>query len=875
MVLNMGEMTSEENIRCDKCGSENPCDNVFCGICGSRLGPHPGESITLEDLTEEKLLKRALEGRFRIIDELGRGGFGVVFRAEDLQLGRHVAIKVLHLTKSGDKGLVHRFVKEARLSAKLEHPNIARIYTIDFAGFIHYFIMEYITGPTIKDVLMEHSVFSSFYTVKFGRDIARALAFAHTQQIIHRDIKPANVILKNKETAVVTDFGIAKALWSDATGLTTGAIGTPVYMSPEQFRGEELDGRADQYAMGILFYEMLVGDVPFIGSGAQLIQKHLSMDPPPLRQRNPSIPVELENIVLTMLAKKRTNRFPDCQAVLDALSALDPEDLPRDSVVTSDKTTWEGPTINQLIDDGRKALEQNDYPRAYDLLYAAGQMDPHNSDVEEMLNRVLINKGKAQEFEQFVKNGISRFHDARYTEAIKSWENALEIYPANTELPKLIERARKKQHSTKRGEDLKIEGIRAVEQHRYDTAIQRFKAAGELLNSSENIDELIKDAENRRLRADDAEEMLIQADKLRGENQFDEAIDLYEKILKIDPHRRTAQKGLRDVIKARDEGSDAESVEGKRKSSRRYWFFGVILAVCIIGGGFIVWIVTDVHTGKSGFSAFSVFRQRTPTPIPTVTPVAPTPSPSVLPTVTPTPQPTKRPTQVPRKPTRTPAPTETWTPRPLTPQQKVMKAQRWVSDKHFRKALMLLNDVLREDPANEGAKRLRFEVQDVLERSRNMLLVARRFAREGNVREAREIIGRVRDQDPYNPKLDTILGKLESVSHKKPVLIHPSVKPDPVRQGQTVIVSVNVTLYSRLRQASLHYRYGLGSWKEVELSEELIFSNGQATNLKFTIPGPEYPGTGLEYWIEITDHAGQTAHLGSREAPISVHGEGM
>ncbi|MBN1355816.1 protein kinase [bacterium] len=757
-------MTSFDFLHCSRCGSENPPSNVFCGICGSRLDSTDG--ITLEDLTEEKLLRKALEGKFQILEELGRGGFGVVFRAEDLQLGRHVAIKVLHLTKSGDKALVHRFIKEARLSAKLEHPNIARIYTIDFAGFVHYFVMEYITGPTIKQVMIEQQVFSAYHTVKFGQDMARALAFAHDNGIIHRDIKPANVILKNSETAVVTDFGIAKALWSDVTGLTTGAIGTPVYMAPEQFRGEDLDGRTDQYSLGILFYEMLTGDVPFAGTGTGLIQQHLSMPPSPLRQRNPEIPEMLEHIVLKMLQKNQEDRYPDCRAVLRELEGLDLAALPREGVLTTDRTTWEGPTINQLVEKGREALERSDYIRAYEILNAACQLDPDNEDVREMLSVVRLNKGRAQEFERYVKSGIAGFHDGRYTDAIAAWEEALSIYPANTELPKLIERARKKQQSTKRGEELKGEGIRALEQQRFDTAVHRFNAARELLSPGAGLTELLREAEDGRERSEHIENLLDQAQDLRRENKLTEAIALYREVLKMEPGRKTAEKGLREVLGERASDGIGGAVlsredktvpAGPETNKERFripvWLIGLIIAAMVAGGGIGGWMVFGKLRSQHDASLRDGLIPPQPeTPVSTVVDTqAPVESATPVPTLIPAPSPSRTPK--PSPPTPTPIPRPTATPVPKTPGEWLMDAQRLHTEKHYRKALVVLKSVLNQDPDNAGALRLKYEIQDVLERSRNMLIVARRLAGEGNVREAREIAERVLELDPFNPAL--------------------------------------------------------------------------------------------------------------------------
>lgn len=557
-------MPNQPRILCPKCGKENPPQNVFCGICGSRLEASSSSGgITLDDLTEAKFLERALSGKFRIEKELGRGGFGVVFQALDLLLDRNVAIKALHLTKSGDQQLVRRFIKEARLSAKLEHPNIVRIYTIDSAGLIHYFIMEFVDGPTIKDHLNERGVFSPYDAVKYAKDILNALAFAHDHGIVHRDIKPANVILKREEFAVVTDFGIAKALWSDATALTTGVIGTPIYMAPELFRGEDSDGRTDQYSLGVMLFEMLTGEPPFIAQGTLLIQQHIAGQIPSVRQRNPDVPPEIEEIVTRMLRKRREDRFKDCHEILVALESIDVSMLPRETDLLTQSVTLADFSIGNLVERGQSAMDERDYDKALEFINAAHILSPDNLDIQIQLEQIRLKKESDQKVEDLVREGIARFHEGRYTLAIQSWELALALDESHADVPKYIDQAKKLKIATDRGEALKAEGLRAVNQQRFDTAIHKFEAARELLEDDKELPDLIERARHAGKEADEVRDLLDKADEFRVNYRFEDAIAVYRRILKLDPDRVTARQSLEKTIQDQKTYADFLTMEAK------------------------------------------------------------------------------------------------------------------------------------------------------------------------------------------------------------------------------------------------------------------------------------------------------------------------
>src|SRR5271154_774498 len=302
-------------------------------------------------------------GPYEILEKLGSGGMGLVFRAWDERLHREVAIKLLHEDYTMP-GMRERFLQEARAASALNHPNICTVFDIGEQDHNPYLVMELLEGETVKDRI----VFSTLpveEVLAYGIEIADALAAAHNKGIVHRDIKPANIFLvkmpNGKKQAKVLDFGLAKIgreerrEWEprprDLT--TVGAtVGTLAYMSPEQARGESLDARSDLFSLGIVLYEMATRQAPFRGTTSALMFVQLfSHDPEPVRHWNESIPRELEKIILKLLEKDPKDRFQTAKDLQDALLKAGSKlerggwlskgtSLPVPLVRTSDPVAW-------------------------------------------------------------------------------------------------------------------------------------------------------------------------------------------------------------------------------------------------------------------------------------------------------------------------------------------------------------------------------------------------------------------------------------------------------------------------------------------------------------------------------------------------------
>jgi eukaryotic-like serine/threonine-protein kinase len=260
-----------------------------------------------------------IDGRYKVLSKLGSGGMADVFLAEDEQLGRKVALKLLHERFAADPDFVERFRREAQAAAGLQHPSVVSVYDRGTYGDTYYIAMEYLPGRSLKQLIREEAPVQPIRAIDITLQILRAARFAHRRGVIHRDLKPHNVIVDDADQAKVTDFGIARAGASDMT--ETGSImGTAQYLSPEQAQGLTVREGSDLYSIGVVLYELLTGRVPFDADAAVTIAlKHVSEAPPRPTQFNPNIPPELEQIVLWVLNKDPADRPADADQLITAL----------------------------------------------------------------------------------------------------------------------------------------------------------------------------------------------------------------------------------------------------------------------------------------------------------------------------------------------------------------------------------------------------------------------------------------------------------------------------------------------------------------------------------------------------------------------------
>jgi serine/threonine-protein kinase len=308
----------------------------------------------------------AIEG-YEILGKLGKGGMGSVYKARHQKLDKLVALKVLPPELASNQEYLDRFMREARAAAKLNHPNIVQALDVGESYGYHYFVMEYVEGRTVKDMIEQDGPLPEGRALDIVIQVSEALVHAWKHEMVHRDIKPSNIIVNEQGVAKLCDLGLAKSVSEDGTITQTGVImGTPFYLSPEQARSEDLDCRSDIYSLGVTLFHMTTGQVPFTGnSAATILYKHIFLDPPKPKSLNPKISDGLSRLILRMMSKSRDDRpqtpttligeLRELVRELDEREGRDP-DAPRVESTRSD--AYDMPTAtferlgNSLVDSG-------------------------------------------------------------------------------------------------------------------------------------------------------------------------------------------------------------------------------------------------------------------------------------------------------------------------------------------------------------------------------------------------------------------------------------------------------------------------------------------------------------------------------------------
>ena len=314
-------------MRCPRCHAENPDDARFCGSCSSPLSSEarPTDALTR---TLETPVRGLVEGaivadKYRIIGEIGRGGMGIVYKAEDTKLKRAVALKFRPHQWTADPEVRERFAHEAQAASALDDPNICNIHEIgETADGRMYIAMACYEGESLRERLKKRPL-STDEAIEIASQAARGMAKAHQKGIVHRDLKPANILITNDGVAKIVDFGLAKLAGQVRLTREGTTIGTIAYMSPEQARGQAVDHRTDIWSLGVVLYEMIAGRLPFKGENdASMIRSILDDEPAPLAKIRNDLPAGFEQIVHKTLAKNPADRYGRMEDLRDDLSAV-------------------------------------------------------------------------------------------------------------------------------------------------------------------------------------------------------------------------------------------------------------------------------------------------------------------------------------------------------------------------------------------------------------------------------------------------------------------------------------------------------------------------------------------------------------------------
>ncbi|MGB2763828.1 MAG: protein kinase [Candidatus Aminicenantaceae bacterium] len=317
-------------IKCPKCQIDNPDTQKFCGECATPL-PSSEEipaspTKTLETPTEELTTGSTFAERFQIIEELGKGGMGKVYRALDKKLNEEVALKLIKPEIASDKKVIERFRNELKIARKIVHKNVGRMYELMEDEGAHYITMEYVPGEDLKSFIRRSGQLAVGTSLRITKQVAEGLAEAHRLGVVHRDLKPSNVMIDKEGSARIMDFGIARSLRGTELTREGTAIGTPAYMSPEQASGQDMDHRTDIWSLGVVLYEMLTGHLPFKGKSEQaVIHSILNDEPETLAGLRSEVTLELGKIVEKALAKSPDKRYANIDEMLADIQSVEKE----------------------------------------------------------------------------------------------------------------------------------------------------------------------------------------------------------------------------------------------------------------------------------------------------------------------------------------------------------------------------------------------------------------------------------------------------------------------------------------------------------------------------------------------------------------------
>ena len=315
-------------IRCPKCNTANPSDSRYCRECATPLPaaekPAGSPTLTYETPREKFASGTVFAGRYQIIEELGKGGMGSVYRAIDKKLNEEVALKLIRSEIASDRMTLDRFSNEIKIVRKIVHRNVSRMYHLSEEKGIHYITMEYVPGEDLRRMLRMSKRMEIGTAISIARQVLEGLAEAHRLGVVHRDLKPGNIMIDQEGQVRILDFGIARAIKSEGPTEVGLIIGTPEYMSPEQVEGKEVDQRSDLYSLGVILFEMVTGRVPFEADTPFAVGvKHRSEKPPDPRQINAHIPEDLNSLILKCLEKDAAKRYQSAEELLSALAKIE------------------------------------------------------------------------------------------------------------------------------------------------------------------------------------------------------------------------------------------------------------------------------------------------------------------------------------------------------------------------------------------------------------------------------------------------------------------------------------------------------------------------------------------------------------------------
>src|SRR6266481_1382086 len=462
-------------------------------------------------------------GKYDIISEIGRGAMGAVYKARDPLIGRLVALKTITTGMSAQANSLERFYQEARSAGALQHPNIVTIYELGHENNTPFIAMEFIEGGSLDHLIEERRILPLSVKLGYIVRVCEALSFAHRHNVVHRDIRPANIMVTKEGAVKVVDFGIARLTDMSLTQPNM-MIGSRAYMSPQMYKGERADARADIWAIGVTLYELLANQRPFTGdSEAELMFHIISDDPPALQSLSVDCPEELSRVVGKMLVKKVEDRYQSMDEVLRDLDPL--------------WKTAQHATVAGLLADCQQLFDANDLQRAQAMLRKALQIDVGNTHAKSLFAEVEAAAARAQEVQQKLRLAKQRLAEGALTEAATALGQALDMDSANAqgqELGRLIEEDRTRREKRKKLSEVLHQARTLWTALNYEECL---KVLSEGLREFPGELELIKLQEMARHDLEDLQKQrqLSEVRKLLGQQEFARARKIIDALAKSHP----------------------------------------------------------------------------------------------------------------------------------------------------------------------------------------------------------------------------------------------------------------------------------------------------------------------------------------------------
>jgi serine/threonine protein kinase len=530
-------------------------------------------------------------GKYEIIEELGRGAMGVVYKAKDPLIGRLVALKTITSGLAEQPEMLERFYREAQAAGGLAHPNIVTIFDLGEEDKTPFIAMEFLEGISIEKIIEDNHPMPMSQKIGYIVQVSRALDYAHKRGVVHRDIKPANIVVTKDDTIKVVDFGIARLV--DTSRSQTGLlIGTVNYMSPEQVRGERVDGRSDIFSVGVMFYELLSGQRPFSGANFTAVMLAIiSQEFKPVSTLVENIPPELDAFFLKILKKDINERY---QTMEEALMDLEPvhrkmqveavagmvkhteqliqekkleeaRDVLRqallvDSTNRSAKTLLDKvnaelkrslvtPKAQEHVSKAKQLLGEGKIPEAQAEVEAALKLDSVYEPAQDLLKQVQTEADKAKKARDFLKAAQQQMAEGNLTEAQQQVDKLLEMDSKNSQAQKLLKQITEEKDRRQKRQRLldSMQQARSLwTQQKFDECIKVLEGLKKEYPGEDEIDKLLETVRTDK-EDQNKHEKLSEARRLLGEQHFAESLAILDKLLERSPDETTIQK-LRDMV---------------------------------------------------------------------------------------------------------------------------------------------------------------------------------------------------------------------------------------------------------------------------------------------------------------------------------------